>query len=54
MQVNETVLQAIESVGLDAALGGNFSLYNEGAGKLSAAHDALAMVDYEAAAFLRI
>jgi adenylate kinase family enzyme len=49
VQVNETALQAIESVGLDAALEGNVSLYNEGARKLSAAHDALAMVDYEAA-----
>jgi flagellin-specific chaperone FliS len=46
---NETALQKIEDVGLLDELEGNVTLYDEGAGNLTAAHDALEAADYEAA-----
>jgi ribosomal 50S subunit-associated protein YjgA (DUF615 family) len=46
---NETALQKIEDVGLLGALDGNVTLYNEGVGNLTAAHDALEIADYEGA-----
>jgi len=46
---NETALQKIEDVGLLDELEGNVTLYDEGVGNLTAAHDALEVADYEAA-----
>ena len=46
---NETALQKIEAVGLLDELEGNVTLYNEGVGNLTAAHDALEVADYDAA-----
>ena len=46
---NETALQKIEDVGLIDELEGNVTLYEEGVGNLTAAHDALEVADYEAA-----
>jgi hypothetical protein len=44
---NETALQQIEDVGLLEELESNVTLYNEGVGNLTAAHDALEIADYE-------
>jgi len=46
---NETALQKIEDVGLLDELESNVTLYGEGVGNLTAAHDALEIGDYEAA-----
>jgi tetratricopeptide (TPR) repeat protein len=46
---NETALQKIEDVGLLDALEGNVTLYNQGVGNLTAAHNALEIADYEGA-----
>jgi tetratricopeptide (TPR) repeat protein len=46
---NETALQKIEDVGLIDELEGNVTLYDEGMGNLTAAHDALELGDYEGA-----
>jgi hypothetical protein len=46
---NESALNKIEEVGLLDALDGNVSLYDEGVGNLTAAHDALDAEDYEGA-----
>ena len=46
---NETALEKIEEVGLLVALENNVTLYNEGVGNLTAAHDALDAEDYEGA-----
>jgi len=46
---NETTLQKIEDVGLIDELEGNVTLYEEGVGNLTAAHDALEVADYEGA-----
>jgi hypothetical protein len=46
---NETALQKIEDVGLLDELESNVTLYEEGVGNLTAAHDALEIGDYEAA-----
>jgi hypothetical protein len=46
---NETALQKIEDVGLIDELEGNVTLYDEGVGNLTAAHDALEIADYEGA-----
>jgi len=46
---NETALEKIEEVGLLDALESNVTLYDEGVGNLTAAHDALDAEDYEGA-----
>jgi len=46
---NETALDKIEEVGLLDALDKNVTLYNEGVGNLTAAHEALDAEDYEGA-----
>jgi len=46
---NETALQKIEDVGLLDELESNVTLYGEGVGNLTVAHDALESADYEAA-----
>ena len=46
---NETALQQIEDEGLLDELEGNVTLYQEGVGNLTAAHDALEIADYEGA-----
>ncbi|MBN1244721.1 hypothetical protein JXA31_03920 [Candidatus Bathyarchaeota archaeon] len=46
---NETALDKIEEVGLLDALENNVTLYGEGVGNLTAAHDALEAEDYEGA-----
>jgi len=46
---NETALQQIEDIGLLDELEGNVTLYNEGVGNLTAAHDALEIADYKGA-----
>jgi hypothetical protein len=46
---NETALQKIEDVGLIDELESNVTLYGEGVGNLTAAHDALEIADYEGA-----
>jgi hypothetical protein len=46
---NETALQKIEDAGLLDELEANVTLYEEGVGNLTAAHDALEIADYEAA-----
>jgi len=46
---NETALQKIEEVGLLDELESNVTLYGEGVGNLTAAHDALEIADYEGA-----
>ena len=46
---NETALQKIGDVGLLDELEGNMTLYEEGVGNLTAAHDALEVADYEGA-----
>lgn len=46
---NETALQKIEEVNLIDALEGNVTLYNEGLGNLTEAHDAFEATDYDAA-----
>lgn len=46
---NKTALQLIEDVGLLDELEGNVTLYDEGVGNLTAAHDALEIPNYEAA-----
>ena len=46
---NETALQKIEDVGLLDELESNVTLYEEGVGNLTAAHDALELADYEGA-----
>jgi hypothetical protein len=46
---NETALQKIEDVGLLDELESNVTLYEEGVGNLTTAHDALEIADYEAA-----
>jgi len=46
---NQTALQKIEDVGLLEELGSNVTLYHEGVGNLTAAHDALEIKDYEGA-----
>jgi len=46
---NETALQKIEDVGLIGELESNVTLYDEGVGNLTAAHDALEIADYEGA-----
>jgi hypothetical protein len=46
---NETALQKIEDAGLLDELESNVTLYDEGVGNLTAAHDALKIADYEAA-----
>ncbi|MCW4008073.1 MAG: hypothetical protein NWF09_05220 [Candidatus Bathyarchaeota archaeon] len=46
---NETALQKIEEVNLIDELEGNVTLYGEGVGNLTEAHDALETTDYEAA-----
>jgi hypothetical protein len=46
---NETALQQIEDVDLLEELEGNVTLFNEGVGNLTAAHDALEIADYEVA-----
>ncbi len=46
---NETALQQIEDEGLLDELEGNVTLYHEGVGNLTAAHDALEIADYEEA-----
>jgi len=46
---NQTALQKIEDVGLLDELESNVTLYHEGLGNLTAAHDALEIKDYEGA-----
>lgn len=46
---NETALQKIEEVNLIDELEGNVTLYNEGLGNLTEAHDALETTDYDVA-----
>jgi len=46
---NETALQQIEDVGLLDELESNHTLYDEGVGNLTAAHDAIEIADYEEA-----
>jgi flagellin-specific chaperone FliS len=46
---NESALDKIEEVGLLDELESNVTLYNEGVGNLTAAHDALELGDYEGA-----
>jgi hypothetical protein len=46
---NDTALQMIEDAGLLDALEGNVTLYNQGVGNLTQAHDALEIEDYESA-----
>ena len=46
---NESALGKIEEVGLLGALDNNVTLYNEGVGNLTAAHEALDAEDYEGA-----
>ena len=46
---NETALDTIEDVGLLDELESNVTLYHEGVGNLTAAHDALELADYEGA-----
>jgi uncharacterized membrane protein YgcG len=49
LYANETALQQIEDEGLLDELEGNVTLYDEGVGNLTAAHDALEIADYEGA-----
>jgi AcrR family transcriptional regulator len=49
MYANETALQKIEDVGLIDELESNVTLYGEGVGNLTAAHNALEIADYEGA-----
>ncbi|MCW4054606.1 MAG: hypothetical protein NWE84_06785 [Candidatus Bathyarchaeota archaeon] len=46
---NETALDKIEKVGLLGEFENNVTLYDEGVGNLTAAHDALEIADYEGA-----
>ena len=46
---NETALEMIDDVGLLDSLENNVTLYGEGVGNLTAAHDALEIEDYEGA-----
>jgi hypothetical protein len=46
---NETALQKVDDVGLVDELESNVTLYDEGVGNLTAAHDALEIADYEEA-----